>query len=615
MKNNSKDKLDIMIKGMKIVQKTDKYMLPLSFLSAALKSLSPFVNIYMSAAIIDELLNGRSIKRLVFYAGLTIGLNLIISLVSKLLDRVKETLNFRIDYQILFEMDRVILNTDYENVEKPDFHLKKQKIYEAYNMNHRGLWVVPEYFEKLMTGLFTVIISIIMAAPLFMPAAGSRKGSFISSPWLSLLFLLLVVLSSIFSVVSDSKFSKILYKKMDSIMPMNRKFSFYGNLINDCKFGKDVRIYNQKELLSRCYKNFTEESDRYFSNVGNLNGRFSGIIAAVSAILGGAVYLFVGLKALAGIFSIGSVVKYVGAINQFTAGLTNLATTAAEEILNGDYVKLYIDFLNTPNPKYKGTLPVEKRNDDEFEIEFRNVSFKYPGASTYALKNLSIKLHIGERLAVVGMNGSGKTTFIKLLCRLYDPQEGEILLNGINIKKYDYKEYLSLFSVVFQDFQLFAASAGENVASSVDYDRDKVLKCIKEAGAEGAVKKMKKGLDTPLYKVDENGADISGGEAQKIAIARALYKDSHFIILDEPTAALDPIAEYEIYSKFNDIVGTKTAVYISHRLSSCRFCDDIAVFDNGRLIERGSHEELVKDKNSKYYELWNAQAQYYKKSA
>lgn len=216
------------------------------------------------------------------------------------------------------------------------------------------------------------------------------------------------------------------------------------------------------------------------------------------------------------------------------------------------------------------------------------------------------------RLAVVGENGSGKTTFIKLLCRLYDPQEGQILLNGIDIRKCRYDDYINIFSVVFQDFQLISQPLGNNVAGSMNYDRERVRKALLDAGFGDRLATMEKGLDTTLYKgVYEDGVDVSGGEAQKIAIARALYKDAPFIILDEPTAALDPIAEAEIYSKFDEIAGDKTAIYISHRLSSCKFCDEIAVFHEGAVIQQGTHAELVADENGKYYELWNAQAQYY----
>jgi ATP-binding cassette subfamily B protein len=215
-------------------------------------------------------------------------------------------------------------------------------------------------------------------------------------------------------------------------------------------------------------------------------------------------------------------------------------------------------------------------------------------------------------MAVVGMNGSGKTTMIKLLCRLYDPTEGEITLNGYDIKKYDYDEYMSIFSVVFQDFKLFSFPIGQNIAASTEYDEKKAEHCLNMAGFGGRLGNMPKRFDTSLYKdFEEDGVEISGGEAQKIAIARALYKDAPFIVLDEPTAALDPIAEFEVYSKFNEIVEDKTAIYISHRLSSCRFCDDIAVFHEGELIQRGSHDALIDDGGGKYHELWNAQAQYY----
>lgn len=223
-----------------------------------------------------------------------------------------------------------------------------------------------------------------------------------------------------------------------------------------------------------------------------------------------------------------------------------------------------------------------------------------------------MKFKIGKRLAIVGENGSGKTTFIKLLCRLYDPQEGQILLNGIDIRKYRYDDYRNIFSVVFQDFQLICQPLGANVAGSRGYDRDRVKQALEDAGFGERLGTLEKGLDTMLFRnLSEDGVDISGGEAQKIAIARALYKDAPFIILDEPTAALDPLAEAEIYSKFDEITGDKTAVYISHRLSSCKFCDEIVVFHEGMIVQRGTHESLLAEEKGKYYELWNAQAQYY----
>ena len=334
---------------------------------------------------------------------------------------------------------------------------------------------------------------------------------------------------------------------------------------------------------------------------------------AVSQAFIGVIYLFAGLKALGGAFGVGSVAQYVGAVAGLAGGLTNLLELVGVLRVNAEFLRTTYEFLDIPNNMYQGSLTTEKRSDRKYEIEFRDVSFQYPGTKTWALRHVSMKFDVGERLAVVGENGSGKTTFIKLLCRLYDPTEGEILLNGIDIRKYNYADYLALFSVVFQDFKLLAQPLGANVAAAEEYDRDRAVQCLEKAGFGDRLKTLPKGLDTCLYReFEDDGVEISGGEAQKIALARVLYQDAPFIVLDEPTAALDPEAEAEVYSKFNDIVEDKTAIYISHRLSSCRFCDEVAVFDHGQVVQQGSHDGLVKAPG-KYRDLWEAQAQYYQK--
>jgi ATP-binding cassette subfamily B protein len=348
---------------------------------------------------------------------------------------------------------------------------------------------------------------------------------------------------------------------------------------------------------------------------GNARGPMGfvrGLAEGVTMLPTAAIYLFVCLKSYGGAFGVGLVTQYIGACTYLFTGINDFMECISRMHGNSEFLDLIFELIDLPNNMYQGSLTTEKRMDNKYEVEFKNVSFKYPGTENYALKNVNVKFTVGEKLAVVGMNGSGKTTFIKLLCRLYDPDEGEILLNGINIRKYRYDEYINIFSVVFQDFKLLGYPLGENVAGRSSYDKEKALRCLKEAGFNNLDDKMKNGLDTYLYKdIDKEGIEISGGEAQKIALARALYKDAPFIILDEPTAALDPIAEAEIYEKFNDIVGGRTAVYISHRLSSCKFCDEIMVFHEGNIVQKGSHAQLLSDKNGKYYELWNAQAQYY----
>ena len=329
-------------------------------------------------------------------------------------------------------------------------------------------------------------------------------------------------------------------------------------------------------------------------------------------------YSYVALKIHYGDIGVGDFVLYAGALVNFSEALKGIADWWNTVVRDNNDLADAFAYIDLPNPFYQGTLPVEKRvlcegGDMDYEVEFRDVSFRYPGTEDWALRHLSMKFRIGERMAVVGKNGSGKTTFIKLLCRLYDPTEGEILLNGIDIRKYKYEEYLSIFSVVFQDFALLSVPLGENVATaeagSPAYDRDRIVACCRESGLD-VEHSDHLAPETMLYTTYDPGVIPSGGEEQKLALARALYRNAPFIVLDEPTAALDPIAEAEIYARFNEMVGDRTAIYISHRLSSCRFCDEIAVFDHGQIVQKGAHETLVGE-DGLYRELWNAQAQYY----
>ena len=398
----------------------------------------------------------------------------------------------------------------------------------------------------------------------------------------------------------------------------NRLFGHFGFIGADKERSVDIRMNNQQRLASAYW-----ETNSTFGVNGSFGksargkmGVYASLGVCITTLITGFIYVFTCLKAWGGAFDVGSITQYVGAATAMVTNVFALTDLLGVMKTNAPYLAKTFEFLDIPNSMYQGSLTTEKRSDRQYEVEFRNVSFKYPGSESWALKNVSMKFKVGKRLAIVGENGSGKTTFIKLLCRLYDPQEGEILLNGIDIRKYRYDDYMRIFSVVFQDFRLICQPLGNNVAGSMEYDRDRAKKALIDAGFGDRLAAMEKGLDTMLYKeLSEDGVDISGGEAQKIAIARALYKDAPFIILDEPTAALDPIAEAEIYGKFDEIAGDKTAIYISHRLSSCKFCDEIAVFDGGSVVQKGTHEDLVADRDGKYYELWHAQAQYYAKEA
>ena len=373
---------------------------------------------------------------------------------------------------------------------------------------------------------------------------------------------------------------------------------------------KVARIYDMRGMLMRNLEENTRASigfyDRWFTSTRRLDVG----TGALSAVFVVASYAIVAVKVLAGAITVGSFTTYAGALAQCGGAYATLCEKSARLRECCGYLGVFLDLMDMEDPRPHGTIPVEKRDDGLFELAFEHVSFRYPGTSSWALRDVSLKLDTLHRLAVVGPNGAGKTTFIKLLVRLYDPTEGRITLNGVDIRKYDEDEYRDLFAVVFQDFKLFAFPVWENLAAGYARDDARMWRALAQAGADGLVRSWPEGLETRLYKDLGDGVMVSGGEAQKLALARALYKDAPLVILDEPTAALDPISEAEVYKRFERMVTGRTAVYISHRMSSCRFCDKIAVFDGGRIVEQGSHEELLAA-GGLYARLWEAQASYY----
>ncbi len=580
-------------------------------------ALTPYVGIYLSALVIDELAGARDPERLRNLVLITLGSAAFISLISALLSKWMDTQSAGMYYKVEQIFSEKLFEMDFVSIDDAKTHELLSQIRQNQNGGGWGLYRVIGSYESLISSVLTLLGGVSLTISLFTSKVPDSAGAYtaLNHPLFVLLVIAVMLVVTYIAPVLSNQAGKYWALNANTHNFTNRLFGFYGWLGSRSELATDVRIYRQDSIAKTYNRNKlgTFASSGMFAKLSRGPiGLYSAASAAVSVIFTGIVYAFVCLKALAGAFGIGAVTQYVSSITKVSSGVSSLISRAGEMRNNASFLVLVFEFLDIPNTMYQGSLTVEKRRDRDYEVEFKDVSFRYPGSETYALRHVNMKFKIGERLAVVGMNGSGKTTFIKLLCRLYDPTEGEILLNGINIRKYQYLDYMSIFSVVFQDFRLFALKLAENVAAATDYDRALVTDCLQKAGFGERLAEMKDGIETYLYKdYDKNGVNISGGEAQKIAIARALYKDAPFIVLDEPTAALDPIAEAEIYSKFNDIVGNRTAIYISHRLSSCKFCDEIAVFHEGSVVEKGTHASLLANENGKYYELWHAQAQYY----
>lgn len=585
-----------------VIWRMDKGNLPAFVGNRFLVTIQPFVALYFSARILNALWEEAAMENLIILVALAVGCNYGVYLLERLTAAWHGVEGIVLYWQLYNEMSKTMMRADYKEVEGTKLHLQKDRIERASNIYWCGPWEVPGVLMNLAEGITTIMVAIAMAYPVFLP--GKEEGI----PWGLIAMGLLIIGTIVYSIYSEKQLYNQREAYLDDLAKGYRNCDYYKEYIDIKKAAKDVRLYQQQNLIQR----ELDKNEAFLQGLSEQRSRMQaksfGVRGALSQACGCVAYFIVGARALAGVFAVGSVVQYVGAISRLTEGIRMFVYAMQHIKMQGPHCQEYLDLIGYENEVYCGNEAV---GSGPYEITFEHVSFRYPGQEEWVLRDLTITLRPDEHLAVVGMNGSGKTTFIKLLCRLYDPTEGVILLNGIDIREYRYEDYLRLFSVVFQDFQLFALPVAENVAAGDSYDAEKVLQSLETAGIRARIERMPKGIGQPIYQTQKDGVTISGGEAQKLAIARALYKDAPFVVLDEPTAALDPLAEFEIYSSFHQLVKGKTAIYISHRLSSCRFCDRIAVFEQGRLIQKGNHEKLVAETDGAYYKLWNAQAQYY----
>lgn len=579
-----------------------RYFCALLF-DSIVSALTPYVPIFFSARLIDALAAGAPRSTLALYAALAVGLTALFGVLQSYLSAQRNIGSSETFCTHEWRYAQKAMHLSYASIEDRDVALLCERIQAETNTGY-NIFYLTSAMNRLIRSVVQVLASFSLTASFF--AAGAiplwAKTALIGGVLLTLLLRILINANA-------SKQRLTYYADCTQHNIVLEKFFQYFSRYTS---GMDIRLYGMEKALVRyeeaIYDNLCNAEQTMRLHCARLN--LISTLAQYALRFG--VYLLLIAAALRGNLSVGSIAQYVACIMLLLTAVSEIVSSGQLALLNHTYLKRYFSYFDLPNPMYQGTLSVEKRTDEQYDVEFRDVSFRYPNTETYALRHVSLKFKAGEKLAVVGMNGSGKTTMIKLLCRLYDPTEGVILLNGVDIRKYDYDEYLSLFSVVFQDFRLFSFSLGQNVAASADYDAARVTRCLQEAGFGKRLAELPNGLATGLYQdFDRNGIEISGGEAQKIALARALYPHAPFIVLDEPTAALDPVSEYETYRKFSEMAAGKTAVYISHRLASCRFCDEILVFDGGRIVQHGTHDALLAEKDGVYASLWHAQAQYY----
>jgi ATP-binding cassette subfamily B protein len=590
-------------RGIITIYKIEKNYLFYLILTAIVAPLSPYITIYIMAQIVNEFAGERNPEKFIFLAGSALLLNLILFLFLSGLKHLKNYHQNQFFKNERMYFSQKIMDMDYENIENRDIYYLHEKIKIESQTGH-NMFYLYNFTGEAISNAVNIIVSLIFVAPLFVDSDAQLLTKFG--------LILLITAAVLVNQYSTKKSNAINITMYEEFVPHNAVFNFYSDYFSDYNAGKDVRLYAMESIL--------EEEQRAQNSISNsilIKARkemlkyvlFSSITKDLLLI---AVYLFVLSMCLNGSLLLGDIAKYAACITMFIGSFTGLITNIQTLFENNKYLETYFKFLDIPSKETgKKTLTPDLSKVHEFRLE--NVSFKYPGSETYVLKNITVTIKSGNRTALVGENGSGKTTLIKLLCRLYDAEQGDIYLDNIDIKEYNKASYMKFLNVVFQDLTLFSFSLGQNIAAAEQYLEDKVIDAIEKAGFSSNLAKMKNGLATILYKdFDDEGIEISGGEAQKIALARALYKNQKIFFLDEPTAALDPIAESEIYERINQFAENATTVFVSHRLSSCKFCDEIIVLHKGEMVQKGAHNELLMEPLGKYYELWNAQAQFYR---
>lgn len=567
----------------------------------------PYFSLFFSARILNLLL-AKSYRACLYTVVVFLltqyGLGLFEKICRQYLDGQKELCLARTEQKITAKA----LELEFEKFEKTE----TMDAIRRTNVSSMGSGNVGDQLiviHTLITSLLSVLYALFFLLRLFLLSDSSRKN-FFTSPFSMLALLLLcgvqLALSSRINRRSTQKKIELNQGNDHS----NSVANYLVNVMLEERRADDIRIGHLDHFLDVQFGKAMEHFLPMYLDFARFSAITDGKNALLSLLSNFAAYLVIGARALYGVLPIGDVLLYAGSVTRAMSDLQTFLATGSEFDYINSYLSTYEDFIAQPSMAYDGTLPIEKRDDGQYEFAFHDVSFSYPGTNIPVLEHVTLSFAVGEKTALVGRNGAGKTTLIKLLCRLYEPTSGYITLNGIDIRKYSYKEYTQAFSVVFQDFHLFSLPLDENIAAGTEIDEAALQSSLAKVGLTGRVQQLPQGVRTRLYNNNGSGVDLSGGEAQRTAIARALYKDAPFVILDEPTAALDPIAEAEIYEQFSQMTAGKTAVYISHRMSSCKFCDRIIVLDHGRIAEDGTHDTLLAN-HGIYANLYETQAQYY----
>ena len=582
---------------MKMAWKTAPVYLIVMILNSLFSSAKLLLNIILPKLLIDELVGDKNIEMLFLFGALIVLNNVLMQLVTNTFKRYIDTKNTWLSDTMVKQMGEKIMNLEYSYLEDPYYlDLKERAVFGIENQN--TIESLINIFTSGLTHFITVVGLVSIMATL--------------GPVLIIALAIGVALM----IMLYQMGSKAMIGVMQDIIPINRKIGYYMGLVMEKPLQKEIRLYDMQEMLTDCIRNGNETTCDRFSKGYRQMGKVYGGMSAISEFISAFTYAYVGIRTVTDFLgkklSLGSLSMYVSSAISFSSTVISFGEEIVMLMQVASFLDPYLELmmLEEETIEDKGI----KFEGDVETVEFRDVTFTYPKADKPVLRNISFEIKRGEKISIVGLNGAGKSTLIKLICRMYKADSGDILVNGRNIYDYDYMSYMNVISAVFQDYKLFNFSIEENIScNAAGGDEERVNRLIDEVGMREKVDELPNGIKSRFGKeYDEEGIEMSGGQGQKIAIARALYKKASMVILDEPASALDPIAEAEIYEKFNSLVEDKTAIYISHRMSSSVFCDKILIIDGGTVADFDTHENLMKKTDSLYYKLFDSQAQNYK---